>query len=302
MKSLLQLLSPVMTAWGSDLVRNKNKILCFPLVLFLCLPLKGDEGFIPIFNGNDLSGWQSIRESKQSGSGLFVVDPKEKTIHVYAGEKDGTKQPIDCLYTKKEYGNYILKLEYKWLDRRFPPRANHDRDAGLLFHIHGDLEKLWPNCLEMQLGESDVKKTKERYLTGDLWVIGKDVQVLNSRVNKFFYKPGAARIPIGKDKHYDSSYTMINAEKPHGEWNEVTLTVRGGVEAVFNLNGRVVNTITNMTFLVDGKRVPLRKGRIGLQAEYAELLYRNICIKELKEPGSEQGGDAGQPATHSESK
>ena len=31
------------------------------------------------------------------------------------------------------------------------------------------------------------------------------------------------------------------------------------------------------------KRVPLAKGRLGLQAEYAELMYRNIRIKELPE-------------------
>ncbi|MEP4077968.1 3-keto-disaccharide hydrolase [Haloferula sp.] len=256
----------------------------FLVVFSLCLPLVADEGFVPIFNGKDLSGWQSIREGNEEGSGSFAVDPEEKAMHVYAGEKDGSKQPIDCLYTTKEYSNYILKLEYKWLERRFPPRADHDRDAGLLFHLHGNLEKLWPNCLEMQLGESDAEKTKNRYLTGDLWVIGKDIQVMNNREGRFFYKPGAPLISVGKDKSYDSSYTTINAEKPHGEWNEITLTVRGGDEAIFELNGKEVNRISAMTYMVDGERVSLAKGRIGLQAEYAELLYRNILIKELPAP------------------
>ena len=250
-------------------------------VFFLCLPLAAEEGFVPLFNGKDLSGWKSSRDEKKKGSGSFAVDPEAKTIHVYAGEKDDSKQPIDCLYTNKEYGNYILKLEYKWLERRFPPRADHDRDAGLLFHVHGKMDQIWTNCLEMQLGESDPKKTKDRYLTGDLWVIGKDLQVMNSREGRFFYKPGAALVPIGKNKSYALSYTTVNAEKPHGEWNEITLTVRGGEEAVFDLNGKVVNSISKMTFLVDGERVPLQEGRIGLQAEYAELLYRNILIKEL---------------------
>lgn len=255
-------------------------------VFFLCLPLAAEEGFVPLFNGKDLSGWKSSREEKEKGSGSFAVNPEAKTIHVYAGEKDVSKQPIDCLYTTKEYSNYILKLEYKWLERRFPPRADHDRDAGLLFHLHGDLGKLWPNCLEMQLGESDPTKTKDRYLTGDLWVIGKDIQVMNSREGRFFYKPGTALVPIGKNKSYALSYTTVNAEKPHGEWNEITLTVRGGEEAIFDLNGKVVNSISKMTFLVDDERVPLKKGRIGLQAEYAELLYRNILIKELPREAS----------------
>ena len=33
----------------------------------------------------------------------------------------------------------------------------------------------------------------------------------------------------------------------------------------------------------DGKFIPIEKGHIGLQAESAELLYRNIRIKELDE-------------------
>jgi hypothetical protein len=32
----------------------------------------------------------------------------------------------------------------------------------------------------------------------------------------------------------------------------------------------------------EGKSIPLDKGHIGIQAEWAELLYRNIRIKELK--------------------
>ncbi|MGJ8655257.1 MAG: 3-keto-disaccharide hydrolase [Akkermansiaceae bacterium] len=253
--------------------------LCLSFVL--SLPLVGDEGFVALFNGKDLSGWQSVREGNKEGSGSFSVDEEGRTIHVYAEAKDGAEQPVDCLYTVKEYSDYILKMEYKWLDRRFPPRETSDRDAGLLFHIHGNLTKLWPSCLEMQLGESDAKKTEGRYLTGDLWVIGKDVQVMNGRGSDHFYKAEAPLVLVGKGQAYDSSFTTVNAEKPHGEWNEVTLTVRAGKEAIFDLNGVVVNRITEMTTLVDGKRVPLEKGRIGLQAEYAELLYRNIRIKEL---------------------
>lgn len=257
------------------------------LALSLCFPLAAEDGFVPLFNGKDLSGWKSIRDSNKAGSGVFTVDKGEKVIRIYDGAKDGSKQPIDCLYTEKEYSNYILKMEYKWLERRFPPRAKHDRDAGLLFHLNGNLKKIWPHCLEMQLGESDAKKTKDRYLTGDLWIIGKDIQAMNSREGSF-HNPDAPLVIVGKNKSYDKSYTMINAEKPHGEWNEITLTVRGGEEAIFELNGTIVNSISHMTSLVDGERVPLKKGNIALQAEYAELLYRNILIKELPDLEEEE--------------
>ena len=111
-------------------------------------------------------------------------------------------------------------------------------------------------------------------------MIGKDVQAMNERKDPF-YSPGATPVPVGQGKPYDRSFTPHQNEKPHGEWNGITLTVRGGEEAIFELNGKVVNRIGNMTFQINGKRVPLAKGRIGLQAEFADLLYRNIRIKEL---------------------
>ncbi|MDB4374334.1 DUF1080 domain-containing protein, partial [Akkermansiaceae bacterium] len=72
-------------------------------------------------------------------------------------------------------------------------------------------------------------------------------------------------------------------EKPFGEWNEMEIQVHGSEKAVFILNGEVVHEITN--FIQndkDGKEIPLAMGRIGLQAEWAELMYRKIRIKELK--------------------
>lgn len=243
--------------------------------------LSAEEGFQALFNGKNLAGWSSMAESKKEGTGSFFVDPEEKALRPYLGKEAKSKQPIDCLITDKEYSSFILKLEYKWLENRFAPRVDADRDAGILFHVHGNLNSIWPNCVEMQLGESDARKTKDRYASGDLWVIGQHLQVVNERKGQF-YTPGSEEEQVGKGKKYDSSFILSSNEKPHGEWNGVTITVHGGKGATFELNGIVVNQIGEITIEEDGKRVPLEKGRIGLQAEYAELLYRNIRIKELK--------------------
>ncbi len=246
--------------------------------------LPAEEGFKPIFNGEDLSGWKSIQKQNGEASGGFGVDKDEKAIHTYIAPAAGSKQDIDCLYSENEYSSYVLKLEYKWLEKRFAPRIEHDRDGGLLFHLHGDLETIWPKSVEMQFGESEVTKVKDRYVTGDLWVIGEDVEVMNERNENEFYEPGADPVAVGKDKPYDKSFIPVGNEKPHGEWNQVTLTVRGSAEAIFEINGKIVNRVTDMTREVDGSRVPLEKGRIGLQAEFAEMMYRNIRIKELATP------------------
>lgn len=265
----------------SRLFMRMKYLPCFLALLFLAGNAAAEDGFKPLFNGQDLSGWLSAREQATEGAGRFSVNLEEQAIHVYANESTDTEQDIDYLYTEAEYSDYVLKLEYKWLDKRFEPRPTHDRDAGLLFHVHGDLTKVWPTCLEMQLGESDAGKKKDRYATGDLWVIGKDVHVMNARNENHFYVPSLPLVPVGTTHAYDKSFIMEGNEKAHGEWNEITLTVRGGKQATFELNGKAVNQISQMTYLVDGQRVPLDRGRIGLQAEYAELMYRNIRIKEL---------------------
>ena len=59
------------------------------------------------------------------------------------------------------------------------------------------------------------------------------------------------------------------------------IRVLANKKATFVLNGEVVNEIMNIQKMEGEKLVPLTKGYIGLQAEWAELLYRNIRIKKL---------------------
>jgi hypothetical protein len=60
------------------------------------------------------------------------------------------------------------------------------------------------------------------------------------------------------------------------------IRVHGSEKATFILNGETVLELFDMKQKNEaGEIVPLSKGHIGLQAEWAELLYRNIRIKEL---------------------
>ena len=250
-------------------------------VCLVCPQLQAKDEFEPLFNGKDLSGWVCGRGKLAGEFGQFTFNADENALHVYEGVTAGSKQPTNFLYSEKEYSHFVLKLEYKWLENRFRPRIDHDRDAGVLFHAYDEFDKTWLKCLEMQLGESAIDKIKDRYVTGDLWVIGKDLQLHTPRDDKNFYSPDVDVITVGKNKDYDSSFTTIHAEKPRGKWNEITVAVKDSKEAIFELNGQVVNRITDMSYAPDGKRVPLAKGRIAFQAEYAEMPYRNVRVKEL---------------------
>jgi len=56
------------------------------------------DGFKPLFNGNDLRGWQGNTKGYVVKDGMIIVEPK-------LGGGD--------LYTAKEYGNFIMRFEFK---------------------------------------------------------------------------------------------------------------------------------------------------------------------------------------------
>ena len=253
-----------------------------------------EDGFVPLFNGESLEGWKSARSTGDDDWGPFSVNEEEKAIHVYAGKEANSKQKTDCLNTVDQYSHFILKLEYKWLENRFAPRTEYERDAGLLFHVHGDLTKVWPSSLEMQIGESAADKKHSRgkngrFHTGDLFVLRKDLRTTTTlNEDKKYAADGKPR--VGR-----SIETYLGTEKPKGEWNEIELHVHGSEKATFMLNGEVVLVTTDFHTVDEegNKKEALSKGHIGFQAEWAELMYRNIRIKDLSsEVDAESEADA----------
>jgi hypothetical protein len=64
--------------------------------------------------------------------GIFQIEGAE--IHVYRGWKHAAA-PFATLVSAAEYGDCVIELEYRWGERRFAPRADQKRDAGLLFFV-----------------------------------------------------------------------------------------------------------------------------------------------------------------------
>ena len=81
----------------------------------------------------------------------------------------------------------------------------------------------------------------------------------------------------------DNMWTPLFNGKNLDGWNRVEVIVRGTDSAIHIVNGKVVNRATDLRELDETgtKWIPLTKGRILLQAEGAEVLYRNIEIKQL---------------------
>src|ERR1700710_1228123 len=91
----------------------------------------------PLFNGQNLDSWDVVINSAKSADPDHLVQVEDGAIHMYKDAPADSPQPAGYLVTKKEYSNYRLRLQYKWGVKRFVPRLNSPRDAGLMFHLVG---------------------------------------------------------------------------------------------------------------------------------------------------------------------
>ena len=254
-------------------------------LLALCVSTAAAEndgdGWTELFNGKDLTGWYVSLGKNGDGNSqkpeeIFTV--RDGIIHVYQGAGAGTKQFSANLRHESTWSSFHLQVEYRWLEKKFAPRTEDKRDAGILFHIHTEPDKVWPPSLEMQMGDG---KPGDAYVTGDLFIIGNTRADCASPEGK--YTPGGTVITRGKGASGTRVAVSENPEKPHGEWNLAEVIVHGSGKAEFILNGKTLNVIQNMKFQdADGEWKPLSKGHISLQAEWAELEYRVVRVKEIK--------------------
>ena len=97
-----------------------------------------DERWVPLFNGRDLDGWSTFLQKHGKNSDPdHVIAIEDRTIHLYKDAATGSHVVMGYIATEKEYGNYHLRLQYRWGTKKFEPRLKLKRDAGLYYHISG---------------------------------------------------------------------------------------------------------------------------------------------------------------------
>jgi hypothetical protein len=247
---------------------------CFPVLITLALgllaPLAAAEPQ-PLFNRNNLDGWEIwVDEAGPAAEPASLFRNEDGVIHVYPTQTEGTAQPFAGLVTRRDYSRYVLRLEYRWGTTRFAPRHDSVRDSGILFHVY-ELGRIWPASVECQVQEGD---------TGDIWTIGTRTTTKTRKDSRNYGSDGVPETRGGKDARYARFGRSYCWERPG--WNELEITVNGPT-AVYRLNGKVVNEVVNMERwnAASGSYEPLTTGRILLQAEGAEIFYRNVTLQEM---------------------
>lgn len=251
------------------------------------LPLPGADGWISLLNGRDLSGWYTMLEKsgKDVAQEKGMVVMEENMLHVLGNRVTAEPSEPGYIATNQEYGNVHIRVEYKWGVKRFPPRTMTKRDNGLLYGLVGP-DRVWPTMVECQIEEGDV---------GDYFLVGGVRGVQNQHAYGLFGEglgpdgwtgPAAGTanqsgkpplVPTGGRKIKDGNFERLN------DWNVVEVIWQGDRSAHI-VNGRCVNVVS-MLQQPDpgdpGKFIPLTRGKIAIEIEFAEIWYRRIEVKPL---------------------
>jgi 3-keto-disaccharide hydrolase len=203
---------------------------------------------IPLFNGKDLSNWESDVPAADSNPDI------KPSFIVRDGMLVSLGKPEGHLVTKQQYQDYRLEAEY-----RFPGKPGN---CGILIHASRPraLYKMFPQSVEVQMNSGDA---------GDFWVIQEDIEVPDMEKRRP-REPGQKWGGAEGDARRILNLTD-GSEKPLGEWNTMVIEVRGRAITVW-VNGDLVN---------NGVNASVDHGKIAVQAEGAEVEFRKLQIGPL---------------------
>ncbi len=240
-----------------------------------------EKAFTRLFNGRDLTGWYTfLQKHGKNADPDHLITIENGAIHLYKNAADGEHVVMGYIGTEKEYGDYHLRVQYRWGTKKFQPRYALKRDAGIYYHIQG-ADAVWPQALQFQVEQTNVGDLIALYGFGfDTWV---DPKTRGDKMLTFLDPAhgGVAWVHGGKVDVYQKH---LAGEWELDGWNTAEVIAKGD-SVTHILNGHVVNRGTGVRLIdrahPDVPARPITRGRIALELEAAEIEFRNVEIREL---------------------
>jgi Domain of Unknown Function (DUF1080) len=204
------------------------------------------DGFVPMFNGKDLTGWVNVNCAPET---FFVRDNMIIT----------TGKPTGYLRTAKQYENFIA--EFEWM--HIPPRPGAVGNSGFF---------VWADPIPAIGGQGYTRGIEVQVLVNLEYKDKKTGAVTASSHGDLFSIWGAhckpdRPHPTGAERCLPSE----NNCKGENEWNHYRVYANDGVIKL-TVNGKEVSGISQCT---------PRKGYLALESEGSECRFKNLKIKEL---------------------
>ena len=256
------------------------------------------DGWTPLFNGRDLASWDTflgkpyklteIPDLAKDARGEYTQavglnrDPRGVFSVVQADGGPAIRisgETFGALITRAEYENYHLRFDFRWGEKRWAPREDAVRDSGCCYHSVGPLGAsygFWMRSFEFQVQEGDC---------GDFYSLA-GVVVDAEAVPKNAADPKSDLVfTRGAPKIAGTTKRIIKtgqAELPNGQWNTLDLYCLGQT-SVHVVNGRIALVLTGLRQKTETGEAPLTKGKLQFQSEGAEVFYRRIALRPIRE-------------------
>ena len=221
------------------------------------IPAAGADGWVSLFNGKDLTGWEGLKDY------WTVVDGAIQCSET----KENSKQTDLILLASKanpeKFANFEIHYSFKWLT----PGGN----SGL--QIRGKID----NAQALHVGGYQADIDAGNGYTGIIYDeagVAGGRGIMSNRGEKTVWDAENKRTSTPLDKTGDEIKAKI---KPVGEWNDVVVIVDGN-HITYSINGQVTTELT------DNSPKACKDGVIGLQMHAGHtmtLQFKGIKIKML---------------------
>ena len=229
------------------------------LLIGLCCVAAADpptgEGWTPLFNGKDLTGW------RLTGGGAAQNVPADSDWKVIDGVIDYNAKDGKSIRTEKSYGDFVLYIEWRMKTAKELYGKETD-DAGKPIRHAPD-----SGVFLRGTGRGQINIWLSPMGSGEMWGLRHDKKIPED-VREKRYRP------------------ITRADKPLGEWNTFEVTMKGKHVTVL-LNGtKVIDAPLPEDFPDTGSIVLQHHGKYDAAKKRwspaaATVQFRNITIKEL---------------------
>lgn len=218
-----------------------------PIVAAVSSPQGAENGFTPLFNGKDLTGWvygQRRGSENKTGRGYQV----ENGV-IYSTKEDGGN-----LYTEKEYSDFILRFEFK-----LTPNANNG--IGIRAPLDGDAAYAGIEIQVLDDGGSQYTNLRPTQYHGSIYDM--------IPAKRGFQKP------VGE----------WNSEEITAKGRQITVKLNGVTIVDASLDDikdeAALAKHRDLSRPEGSRGIANTKGHIGLLGHGARVEFRNLRIKEL---------------------
>jgi hypothetical protein len=258
-----------------------TRVLAIVMLCFATLPPAEGAEPVALFDGKDFAKWYTFLRDHGKDKDPNVNFAVRLGILRIAGQDFGG------LLTRDEYANYEVTLEYAWGGKVWPPREKTARDSGLLVHCTGPdgavskswMEGLQCNMLEGATGDISITGTNPKYA----FKAQAEERPMGAKAGLYWkdsaptrdFRPGNRLLWFGRDPSWENVLGFRgknDVEKPVGEWNTLVVTMKGDTMTV-RLNGVTLTRATNLG---------VTRGRLQIQSEGSEILFRKITLTLLE--------------------